>query len=65
MAYKAALLCKLHFPSDDSVAPNGHENLFLLMPIASGLQEDESLREKYFDIMMGRMKNIWEETSGI
>jgi phytoene desaturase len=42
--------------SDDRVAPKGHENLFLLMPIASGLQEDEVIREKYFDIMMGRIE---------
>ena len=26
------------------------------MPIASGLQEDEVIREKYFDIMMGRIE---------
>ncbi len=38
--------------TDNSVAPEGHENLFLLMPIAPGLQDDDSLREKYFSIMI-------------
>ena len=44
------------------MAPEGHENLFLLMPIAPGLQDDDSLREKYFSIMMGRLqKHVGEE----
>ena len=42
--------------SDDGVAPNGHENLFLLMPIAPGLTDSEELREKYFHIMMKRLE---------
>ena len=48
--------------SDDSVAPNGHENIFLLMPIAPGLEDNDMLREKYFNIMMSRFeKHIGEE----
>lgn len=39
------------------MAPPGHENLFLLMPIAPGLNDDENLREKYFNIMMKRIEN--------
>ena len=42
--------------TDDSVAPEGHENLFLLMPLAPGLKDDESLREKFFGIMMQRLE---------
>lgn len=42
--------------SDGSIAPEGHENLFLLMPIAPGLPDNETLREKYFTIMMGRLQ---------
>ena len=42
--------------TDDSVAPEGHENLFLLMPVAPGLKDDESIREKYFHIMMKRLE---------
>ncbi|MDP4283448.1 MAG: phytoene desaturase family protein [Bacteroidota bacterium] len=48
--------------SDDSVAPPGHENIFLLMPIAPGLKDNETLREKYFNIMIHRFeKHIDEE----
>ena len=51
--------------SDDGVAPDGHENLFLLMPIASGLQDNENIREKYFDIMMNRIERYLGRISGI
>lgn len=41
--------------SDDSVAPAGFENLFFLIPVASGLQEDtEELRDKYFEDIIDR-----------
>ena len=42
--------------SDDNVAPAGHENLFLLMPLATGLKDSEEMREKYFTIMMNRLQ---------
>jgi phytoene desaturase len=42
--------------TDPSVAPEGHENLFLLIPIAPDLEDDESTREKYFDIMIERLE---------
>lgn len=42
--------------SDDTVAPEGHENLFLLMPIATDLPDNEEWREKYFDIMIHRLE---------
>lgn len=41
--------------SDDTVAPEGHENLFFLIPIATGLTGDtEALREQYFDKIVKR-----------
>ncbi len=43
--------------TDDTVAPEGHENLFLLIPVAPGLEEDESIRDKYFDIIIKRMED--------
>lgn len=42
--------------TDDGIAPEGHENLFLLMPIAAGLGDTNELREKYFDMMMERLE---------
>ena len=38
------------------MAPEGMENIFLLMPIAPGLTDEEDLREKYYDIIMKRLE---------
>jgi phytoene desaturase len=43
--------------TDPYIAPPGHENLFLLMPIAPGLKDSPELREQYFHIMMDRLEN--------
>ena len=43
--------------TDTTVAPVGHENLFLLMPIATDLEDSEELRERYFSIMIDRLEN--------
>ena len=42
--------------TDDTVAPEGHENLFVLIPIATGLDDEEHLRERYFDMVMERLE---------
>lgn len=47
--------------SDDSVAPAGHENIFLLMPLAPGLKDTPEIREQYFQIMMARLEKQVEE----
>lgn len=43
--------------TDKTVAPTGKENLFLLMPLAPGINDTEELREKYFEIMLNRLEN--------
>ena len=43
--------------TDDTVAPEGHENLFLLIPVAPGLEEDNSIRDKYFEIIIKRLED--------
>ena len=42
--------------TDSSVAPEGHENLFFLVPLAPGLEDSEEEREKYFDKVMERLE---------
>lgn len=42
--------------TDPSVAPEGKENLFFLVPLAPGLEDTEEMREKYFDIMLDRFE---------
>lgn len=42
--------------TDSTVAPKGKENLFLLMPLAMGMNDDESIREKYLEEMLSRIE---------
>jgi len=42
--------------TDPSVAPDGKENLFVLIPLAPGLEDTEELREKYFNMVMERLE---------
>ncbi|MCA4781311.1 oleate hydratase [Empedobacter stercoris] len=42
--------------TDHSVAPNGKENLFLLMPIATGINDIEFVRQKYLTEMLLRLE---------
>jgi phytoene desaturase len=48
--------------TDSTVAPPGCENLFILIPVAAGLQgDDEALRDKYFGRVMQRLESHWGE----
>jgi phytoene desaturase len=40
----------------DDTAPEGMENLFILVPVASGLEDTEATREKYFKDIMQRLE---------
>lgn len=42
--------------TDPSVAPEGCENIFLLIPVAPDLDDTEEMREKYFDQLMDRLE---------
>lgn len=42
--------------TDADVAPEGSENLFLLMPLAPGVEDNEAYRAKYLDVMIDRME---------
>ena len=44
--------------TDLSVAPEGYENIFMLMPLAPGIEDSEELREKYFNVICDRMQHI-------
>jgi phytoene desaturase len=44
--------------TDSTVAPEGMENLFVLIPVAPGLEDTEEIREKYFQIILERFKLI-------
>ncbi|PQB03966.1 phytoene desaturase family protein [Aureitalea marina] len=48
------------FPSktDDSCAPVGKEAGIFLIPLAPGIEDDESIREEYFDKIMTRFEDL-------
>jgi phytoene desaturase len=43
--------------TDKNVAPQGSENIFILMPLAPNLEDSEETREKYYQIIMKRMED--------
>ena len=49
-----------NFPSisDPNMAPEGKETCFILIPIAPGLEDSQSLRKKYFDIVFNRLEKL-------
>jgi phytoene desaturase len=47
--------------TDPTVAPEGYENLLILIPVAPGLDDDEATREKYFDQVLMRLENMTGE----
>jgi phytoene desaturase len=44
--------------TDPTVAPAGHENLFILIPSAPGLLETEGLHKKFFDLVIKRLESL-------
>jgi phytoene desaturase len=48
--------------TDPGVAPEGKENLVLLIPVAVDLEDTEAIREKYFNIMIDRLEHLTGQT---
>lgn len=48
--------------TDPDVAPEGCENLFLLLPLAPGIHDEEAIREKYLKEMLERIEKHTGET---
>ncbi len=42
--------------TDKTVAPEGSENLFILIPVAAGLKDSEELMDHYYDLVMSRLE---------
>lgn len=50
--------------TDDTVAPKGHENVFILIPVASGLKDTEEIKAYYFNYVISKIeKHIGEKFS--
>jgi len=46
---------------DKHAAPEGHENLFILIPVAPGLEDTHDIREKYLGIVLDRIEKLTGE----
>lgn len=44
--------------TDPSVAPEGYENLFILIPLAPDLEDTEAQRERYYQVVMERLERL-------
>jgi len=44
--------------TDPSVAPEGCENVFVLIPVAPDLKDGESIRDKYYNLVMERLEKL-------
>lgn len=42
--------------TDPGVAPQGCENLFVLIPVAPGLDDTDAIRQQYFELVMSRLE---------
>jgi len=47
--------------TDQTVAPDGMENLFLLVPLAPGLEDSDEKREEYFDRIIARLEKLTDQ----
>jgi phytoene desaturase len=47
--------------TDDTVAPNGGETVFILVPLAPGLQDTESLRDTFYKQIIHHLEGILNE----
>jgi phytoene desaturase len=44
--------------TDDTIAPEGCENVFILIPAAPDLEDTDAIREKYFEMVMNRLEDL-------
>jgi phytoene desaturase len=44
--------------TDASVAPDGCENLFVLIPLAPDLPDNDEVRDKYYHLVMNRLEDL-------
>jgi len=44
--------------TDPAVAPEGKENLFILVPLAAGIEDSDAMREQMYDIVIQRLQTL-------
>jgi len=48
--------------TDDTVAPAGHENVMILIPVAPGLEDTQAIRDHYYQLVMERLEKLIGDT---
>jgi|AntRauTorcE11898_2_1112593.scaffolds.fasta_scaffold01112_5 phytoene desaturase len=48
--------------TDKQVAPQGHENVVVLIPVAPDMESGETVRKKYQDLVIARMEQLTGDT---
>ncbi len=48
--------------TDAAVAPEAHENVFILIPVAPDLKDEEATRERYFELVIRRLETLTGES---
>jgi phytoene desaturase len=48
--------------TDKKVAPEGHENVVILIPVAPDMVSGKSVREQYLDLVLNRMETLTGDT---
>jgi phytoene desaturase len=55
---KPAIYVSCNSITDPTVAPKGHENLIVLIPVAPGLDDTDEVRKHYYELIMRRLENV-------
>lgn len=55
---KPAVYLSCTSQTDPTVAPSGMENLFVLIPVAPGLNDTDEVRQHYFDYSIDRIEEV-------
>jgi len=61
---KPAIYVSCNTISDPGVAPEGHDNLIVLIPVAPGLDDTDSIREHYYKMVIERLEKITKQKIG-
>jgi phytoene desaturase len=48
--------------TDPTVAPEGSENLFALIPVAPGLDDTDETRERYYNLILERLERLTDQS---
>ncbi len=48
--------------TDPEVAPEGQENLFILIPVSTYIKDDKKMHQKYLDMVLNRLEHLTKQS---